>query len=72
MPFSGHKVDLPLGNSRFDQKTLPYLGPRLWNTLPSQIRLRRSVNTFKHDLQRLFFDRLQKENNDVFIYYLAK
>ena len=36
------------------QKTLSYLGPRTWNTLPAQIKLRRSVNTFKHDIKNYF------------------
>ena len=37
--FSAHKLDLTFQNSRFSQKTLSYLGPRLWNSLPSQIKL---------------------------------
>ena len=60
--FSAHTLDLPFRNTRFGKKTLSCLGPILWNTLPSQIKLRRSVNTFKHD-----FDKLQKENDDIFI-----
>ena len=47
-----HKLGLPFRNSCAGQKVLSYIGPRLWNTLPLQIRLRRSVNNFKHDIQR--------------------
>ena len=57
------------------QKTLSYLEPRKLNDLPAQIKLRKNVNTFKHDIKKLYFEKLQKENdttnqNDllVFIY----
>ena len=46
------KLGLPFRNSCAGQKVLSYIGPRLWNTLPLQIRLRRSVNNFKHDIHR--------------------
>ena len=35
----------------------------------SKQKLRRSVNTFKHDIKKLFFDKLQKDTDDMFIYY---
>ena len=30
------------------------------------------MNTFKHDIKRLFFDKLQKENDNIFIYLFSK
>ena len=51
----------PLGNTVPANKLLSYLGPRTWNTLPAQIKLRRNVNTFKHDIKKLFFDKLEKD-----------
>ena len=37
--------------------------------LPAQIKLSKSVNTFKHDIKKSFFDDLQKQNDDIFFYY---
>ena len=35
----------------------------------SSNKIRRSVNTFKHDIKKLFSDKLQKDTDDIFIYY---
>ena len=62
-------LDVPFRKYCYGQTTLSYLGPRTWNTLPAQIKLRRRVNTFKHDIKKLFFDKLQKDADDMFFYY---
>ena len=36
---------------------------------PAQIKLSKSVNTFKHNIKKSFFDDLQKQNDDIFFYY---
>ena len=54
------KLDLPFQQSCLGQKTISYLGPKTWNNLAAEIKLRRSVNTFKHDIKKLFFDKLKK------------
>ena len=43
------KLDLPFRKSCIGQKTLSYIGPKIWNNLPAQIKPSKSVNTFKHD-----------------------
>ena len=63
------KLDLPFRKSCIGQKTLSYIGPKIWNYLPAQIKLSISVNTFKHDIKKSFFDDLQKQNDDIFFYY---
>ena len=63
------KLDLPFRKSCIGQKTLSYIGPKTWNDLPAQIKLSKSVNTFKHDIKKSFFDDLQKQNDDIFSYY---
>ena len=50
------KLDLPFRKSCIGQKTLSYIGPKIWNNLPVQIKLSKSVNTFKHDIKKSFFD----------------
>ena len=63
------KLDLPFRKSCIGQKTLSYIGPKTWNNLPAQIKLSKSVNTFKHNIKKSFFDDLQKQNDDIFFYY---
>ena len=63
------KLDLPLRQSSLGQKTISYLGPKTWNNLAAEIKLQRSVNTFKHNIKRLFFDKLKKQNDNIFLYY---
>ena len=62
-------LDVPFRKYCSGQKTVSYLGPRTWNTLPAQIKLCRNVKTFKHDIKKLFFDKLQKDTDNIFIYY---
>ena len=66
------ELDLPFRQSCPGQKTISYLGPNTWNNLAAETKLRRSVNTFKHDIKKLFFDKLKKQNDDIFFYYWIK
>ena len=63
------KPDLPLRQSFLGQKNISYLGPKTWNNMAAEIKLQRCVNTFKYDIKKLFFDELQKQNNNIFLYY---
>ena len=51
------------------KKTISYLGSKTWNNLLAKIKLSTNVNTFKHEIKKLFLDELQKQNNDIFFYY---
>ena len=66
---SKEKLDLPFRQSCPGQKTISYLGPNIWNNLAAETKLRRSVNSFKHDIKKLFFNKLKKQNDDIFFYY---
>ena len=59
------KLDLPFRKSCIGEKTLSYIGPKTWNNLPAQIKLSKSVNTFKHNIKKSFFDDLQKQNDEI-------
>ena len=43
-------LDVPFRKYCSGQKTLSHLGPRTRNTLPAQIKLRKSIKRFKHDI----------------------
>ena len=66
---STYKLDLPFRKNVHGQKTLSYLGPKTWNSLPAQIKLCKNVNNFKHDIKNLYFKRLQKSDDSIFMYY---
>ena len=66
---STYKLDLPFRKNVHGQKTLSYLGPKTWNSLPAQIKLCKNVNSFKHDIKNLYFKRLQKSDDSIFMYY---
>ena len=66
---STYKIDLPFRKSVCGKRTLSYFGPKTWNSLPAQIKLRKNMNIFKHDIKNLFFKRLQKSDDSIFIYY---
>ena len=51
---STYKLDLPFRKSVYGQKTLSYLGPKTWNSLPAQIKLCKNVNSFNPIQARLF------------------
>ena len=60
--FSSHKTRsffqmlmLPSQTSNRRLQTISYLGPRLWNSLPTIVKSAGSVNTFKHKIKELFF-----------------
>ena len=65
---SKHKLHLPYRNSNYGQKTISFLGPRLWNNLTAGVRSSTNVNTFEHEIKKLFFSQLQKKENDIFTY----
>ena len=66
---STYKLDLPFRKNVHGQKTLSHLGPKTWNSLPDQIKLCKNVNSFKHDIKNLYFKRLQKSDDSIFMYY---
>ena len=66
---SDFKLQLPFRSSNYGQKSLSFLGPKLWNNLPAQIKSNTNLNTFKHGIKRRFFNELQKKEDNIYIYY---
>ena len=65
---STYRIGRPFRKSVYGQKTLSYLGPKIWNSLPAQIKLRKNVNTFKHYIKNLFFNKLQKRDDTSLLF----
>ena len=66
---SSYKLILPHCNKASGHNTISSLGPRLWNKLPSDIKLSNNPNSFKHKVKMHFLELLEKETDDSFFYY---
>ena len=53
---SAHNFKMPLRRTNTGQNTLSYLGPKLWNKLPTDMKLLQSTNAFKHKMKEAFFE----------------
>ena len=60
------KLDLVFRQSCLGEITISYLEPKTWNNLAAEIKLPRCVNTFKHDIKKLFFDLLKSKMTTYF------
>ena len=66
---SKFKLEFPLRKSTAGQKCLSYLGPKIWNSLPSDLKSAENPNTFKHKIKENFFQTIQKEEDDIYVFY---
>ena len=62
---SNCRQQLPYRNTSYGHK-VSFLGPKLWNNLPAKIKSSSNINTFKHDIKKLFFKELRKKEDSVF------
>ena len=42
----------PFRKTNMGQKTISYIGPSIWNSLPDAIKKASSLNTFKHNVKK--------------------
>ena len=63
------RLELPFKNTFSGQKGLSYIGPRLWNDLPFDLKNCSGANAFKHKIKDDFFKKLKKKEDDIYIYY---
>ena len=66
---SFQKLILPNKTTNRGLRNLNFVGPRLWNSLPSEIKSVGTVNTFKHKVKESFFSELQKKEDNPYIFY---
>ena len=64
-----HRLKQPFKNTNIGQKSLSFIGPRLWNNLNSNLKLAKSANVFKHDIKNEYFKDLVNKEDDIYIYY---
>lgn len=64
--FKQHKF--PNKTTNLGLKTLSYIGPRLWNALPTSLLSVNNVNNFKHRLKENFFKGIQQIEDSSYIF----
>ena len=60
----------PTRRTKKGQKCVSYIGPKLWNNLPKELKTIKNVNTFKHQIKNNFFKDLQTEKRRGCIHIL--
>ena len=66
---SKFRLNVPFCKSSTGQKCLSYQGPKIWNSLASELKSTNNVNTFKHKIKENFFKDIQRKEDDVYVYY---
>ena len=42
--------------TKYGRRTFDFLGPRLWNALPLDVRMEQKIDTFKNRVKTILFD----------------
>ena len=64
---SKHRLILPHRKNNRGQKSLSFMGPKIWNNLHSELKTIENVNTFKHEIKKTFFiSRLKKREENPY------
>ena len=66
-----YKLIGPHCNSVSGHRTISSLGPKLWNKFPSDIKLSKDPNSFKHKVKMHLFEVLEKETDYYFFLLLT-
>ena len=65
---SKFELNLPFRKSSTGQKCLSYLGPKIWNSLSSDLKSTNNINPFKHKIRDKFFQNIQREENNLYVF----
>ena len=66
---SKNKLDIPFRKCNTGQNGLFYLGPKIWNTLNSDLKSAKNFNSFKHKMKNKFFKDLHTQEISPYIFY---
>ena len=51
-----HRFQLPFKRTNIGQKGISYTGPKIWDSLSTEVKLSKNSNTFKHKIKNDFFE----------------
>ena len=63
------KLIQPLRNTNYGQKTLSYLAPNIWNSLPVSMKATEGLNTYKRKIKKNFLNRMKNHESDIYSYF---
>ena len=63
------KLALPFKHTKMGQNGISYIGPKVWNKVPSTCKLADNPNIFKHKIKEEFFKTIQYDNDNIYMYY---
>ena len=58
-----------LRNTNHGQKTLSYMAPYIWNSLPVSLKATEGLNTNKHRIKKYFLDRMKSNESNLYSYF---
>ena len=61
--FSYQKLKIPKRKTSMGLKSISYIGPALWNKLPSFLKYAQSLNNFKHMVKEYFFKKVKMKQS---------
>ena len=62
-------LKLPLCKTNAGKNSLSYIGPAIWNKIPSPIKnIEISVNTFKHKIKKFYLTEVEKNENEIYVF----
>ena len=65
---SKNKLNQPFQKGNIGQNCLSYLGPKLWNNLPSELKSAKNVDSFKAKIKDKSLNDLQSQDDSPYIY----
>ena len=63
------KLNQPLRNTNHRQKTLSYMAPYIWDSLPVSLKATEGLNTYKHRIKKHFLDRMKNNESNIYSYF---
>ena len=63
------KLIEPLRKTNCGQKTLSYLAPNIWNSIPVYLKATEGLNTYKHKMKKHFLNRIKNNESDIYSYF---
>ncbi len=61
---TGINLIQPYRSKQIGQKAMSYIGPKVWNCLPENIKSAANVNVFKHKIKEFYFEKVKKLEYD--------
>ena len=63
------RLNIPFRKSKTGKKCLSYQGPKIWNSLASDLKSTNNINTLNTRSKKNFFKNIEREEDDVYVYY---